>query len=123
MQQAVGFGSGSRLLSGLSQKPNVSAYAKGRAMQDASGLDMDREQKNQELGVQQMNAAFQQRQQDSQNKARQSQNATDERMQAANLANRQQVFNLGMNFDYAGLQRRNQLNLQQALLNGMARDF
>ena len=121
--QAVGFNPSGRLLSGLSKKPDAGAFAKGKAMADASGLAMDREQKNQELGMQQMQQQSQQRQQESANSARRAGNESQERMQGAEMDNRRNTFNIGMNFDYASLRRRNQLNLQQSLLNNAARDF
>lgn len=122
-QQAVGFNPGQRLLSGLNTKGNAGAFAKGQAMQAASGLNMDREQQNQQFGVQQMQQESQQRQQQSGNRAQQAQNSIQERMQQGEQANRRSVFDMGMRYDYAGLQKQRQLRLQQALLNQVARDF
>lgn len=120
---ATGFSPNARLLSGLSKKPNVSAFAKGKAMADASGLNMDRESKNQEFGLQQMNEASQQKQQLDQQAAQRAGNASRERQGNAELTNRNAVFNMGMNFDYAALQKRQDTSLKQTLLNGLARDF
>lgn len=120
---AVGFNPSGRLLAGLSTKGDVGAFAKGQAMADAAALNMDRQQKNQELGMQQMQAQSSQRQKEASNQANRAGNESQERVQAGNLANRRDVFNTDMGFNYAALQRRNHLNLQQALLNGMARNF
>jgi hypothetical protein len=118
---AIGFNPGSRLLSGLSRK--ASPLAKGQAMQAASALNMDREQKNQDFALKQMQDDSQQRQAASRNSAQQFANASQERMAAGAAANRSVAFDMGMGFDYAAMQKRRNLNLQQALLNGMARDF
>jgi hypothetical protein len=118
---AIGFNPGSRLLSGLSSK--ASPMAKGLAMQDASALNMDREQKNQDLSLKQMQDESQQRLAASRNSAQKAANASQERLGAGAAQSRASVFDVGMGFDYAALQKRRSLNLQQALLNGMARDF
>lgn len=113
----------SGLLSGLSGNPNVSAFAKGRSMGAAAEMGMDRAQKQQEMGVDQMQADSQMRQRQSQNYATRFGNEAQERVAQGNLNTRQNVFNIGMGFDYAALQRRKNLNLQQALMYGAARDF
>jgi hypothetical protein len=122
-EQAVGFSPSTRLLGGLTHKGDVGAYAKGQAMASASGLEMDRQQKNQQLGVQAMQQESQQRQQQSQNHAARAGNETQSRIAQGDLANRQQVFNTGMNYDYAALQKRRNLDLQQLLVNHVAREF
>ena len=111
------------LLSGLAPDRNVSAFAKGQQMQNAATMGMDRAQKQQEMGVSQMQEDAQQRQRTAQNYTTRAGNEAQERTAGATLDNRRSVFDLGMNLSYAGLQRRNQLNLQQALLSGAARDF
>lgn len=121
--QSVGFNPGSKLLSGLSQKGSVGAYAKGQAMADAAGLGMDRESKNQQFGVQQMQQDSQLRQQGNQNKAQVAGNDSQYRMQKGGMDSRDSVFNTGMGYDYAALQKRRQTQLQQSLLNNLARDF
>lgn len=118
-QQAVGF-SPSSMLSGLSKR---SPFAQGQAMQAASGLGMDREKQNQEFALKQMQDDSQQRQAAARNAAQQATNASQERMRSGDLANRASTFDMGMGFDYASLQKRQQLNLQQSLLNGLAKDF
>lgn len=121
--QAVGFNPGRGLLSGLSKKGDVGAYAKGTAMRDAAGLNMDRQSQNQEFGVQQMQQQAQMRQKDTQNKAQKAENDTQFRMQGADLENRRKVFETSMDFDYAALRRRQQNQLRQTVLNGLARSF
>ena len=111
------------LLSGLAPDRNVSAFAKGQQMQNAATMGMDRAQKQQEMGVSQMQEDAQQRQRTAQNYTTRAGNEAQERTAGATLDNRRNVFDLCMNFSYAGLQRRNQLNLQQALLSNAARNF
>jgi hypothetical protein len=84
---------------------------------------MDREAQNQQMGVQQMQQESQQRQQQNQNYTQRGTNESRERMQEADLVSRRSVFDVGKQFDYATLQRRNQISFQQSLLNGLARSF
>lgn len=119
-QQAVGFNPGS-LLSGLS--PKASQFAKGQAMQAASGLNMDREQKNQDFALKQMQDDSQQRQQAARNSAQAATNASQERTQRRQMDTQRAAFDVGMQFDYDALRKRQQLQLQQTLLNGLAKDF
>jgi hypothetical protein len=119
-QQAIGFKPES-LLSGLS--PKSSPFAKGQAMQAASGLNMDREQKNQDFALKQMQDNSQQRQAMARNSAQQAANASQERTARRSADSRSSLFDVNMGFDYASLQKRRQLGLQQMLLNGLARDF
>lgn len=122
--QAVGFKPGSSLLSGLAKKPgDVGAFAKGQAMANAADLNMQREQQNQKMGVEQMQADSQMRQQQNRNQMERATNDVQQRVAQGALDSRKNVFDKGMAFDYAGLQKRQQINLQQALLNNMARDF
>lgn len=111
------------LLSGLAPTPNVSAFAKGQQMTNQAALGMENAKKQQETAVDQMQEDSQQRQRQSQNAASRAGNESQERVGAGNLANRANVFNVGMGFDYASLQKRRQLDLQQTLLNGLAREF
>lgn len=124
MYAAVGQNPSKQLLSGLTKKTgDAGAFGKGQAMAAAAGLNMDREQKNQEFGLQQMKDDSQLRQQGNQNMNRRALNDVDARMQKGALDSRKSVFDTGMNFDYAALRKRQQMNLRQALLNNMARDF
>jgi hypothetical protein len=118
---AAGFNTSPSVLSGLSRK--ASPLAKGRAMQAGADLGMEREKSAQELSLQRMQDESQQRQTGARNAAQQASNASQERQQSGALASRGSVFDMGVGFDYAGLQKRRQLNLQQSLLNGLARDF
>lgn len=110
------------LLSGL-RDPNVAAFAKGQAMAGQAALGMERAKGAQDLGVQKMQQDSQLRQQESQNKGARASNESRERIDEGGLSNRASVFNTGMAYDYAGLQKRNQVAFKQALINGMARDF
>lgn len=122
-QQAAGFNPGKSLLSGLSKKPNVGEYGKGLGMAAAADMGLAREQQNQKFATQQMQADSEQRLGESKNRAARLGNATQERTAAGEMASRRQQFDTGMAFDYAALRKRQSLNLQQALLNGIARDF
>ena len=84
---------------------------------------MEKAQKQQEMGVSQMQEDSQQRQRQAQNYTSRAGNEAQERVGQSNLDTRRNVFNIGMGFDYGALQRKKQLNLQQALLNSAARDF
>lgn len=112
------------LLAGLTKRSgDAAAFGKGKAMAAQSELGLGQAMKDQELGLQQMRDDSQLRQQDSQNKAQRLGNESEARVQKAGLDSRRQVFETGMNFDYAALQKRQQMQLRQALLNGIARDF
>lgn len=111
------------LLSGLAPDRNVAAFAKGQQMQNAATMGMDRAQKQQEMGVSQMQEDAQQRQRTAQNYTTRAGNEAQERTAGASIDNRRNVFNVGMDFSYAALQRRKALDIQQSLLNGAARDF
>ena len=111
------------LLSGLSKNPNVSAFARGSQMARRAELGMDRAQKQQQVGVDQMQQDSQQRQQTAQNYASRAGNEAQERTAGRQLDNQRTVFDLGMNYNYAqaNAQRRN--SFQQALLNTAARGY
>ena len=95
----------------------------GKAMAAQAGLGLDQASKDQEFGVQQMQADSQLRQQENQNKAQRAGNESEARMQKGALDSRRTVFDTSMNFDYAALQKRRQMQLKQSLLNSVARDF
>jgi len=121
---AVGFNPGSSLLSGLSKKGgDVGAFAKGQAMANAANLNMDRQKQNQDFGTQQMQQESQLRQQGNQNQAQRAGNEIQERVAQGGLNTRKNVFDTGMQFDYGALQKRRNVQLQQTLLNNLARDF
>jgi hypothetical protein len=121
--QSVGFNPGRGLLSGLSKKGDVGAFSKGLAMRDAASLGMERDQQNQDAGVKQMQQSSQLRQQSATNASRRAENEAQESTRASNLSNRRQVFDIGLNYDYSALRRRQQNQLQQTILNGLAREF
>lgn len=111
------------LLSGLSPSPNVAAAAKGQQMQGQAALGMERAQQQQESALNSAQGEVQRRAQSSRNAASRFGNEMQEGIANAQQDTRRNVFDVGMGFDYAALQRRNQLNLRQSLLNGIARDF
>lgn len=121
--QAIGFNPGSGLLAGLSKKGDVGAFAKGAAMREAAGLNMEKQKTNQDFAVEQMRQQSQLRQQNAQNSAQRAGNESQERMRGEDIAGRRRVFDTGMDYDYAALRRRQQNQLQQTILNGLARSF
>lgn len=118
--QAIGFGNGGLLAGLLPGNTPAQQAAYGQAMQGASQLAMNRAQENMGYQQQQMQNESQQRQQGNQNKAQHAQNASEERMGRGALANRQQQFNIGQQYGYAGINKRRQLGIQQSILNGLA---
>jgi hypothetical protein len=111
------------VLSGLRSRGAAAPYAKGLAMQSAAGLNMEGAKQNQQLGVAQMQADSQARVAQARNQADRAGNASRERVQSAGLDRRQSVFDIGRAFDYAGLQKRNNLRWQQALFNAAVSDL
>lgn len=111
------------LLGGLSSNPNVGAFAKGRRMENAAGLGLDNAQQSQKAALEQMQQDSGLRQQRAANAADRAANESQERMQQSNLRSQGAVFDTSMGFDYAALQKRRNLDLQQSLLNGIARSF
>lgn len=123
MQYSGGFNAGGRLLGGLSQKPNVAAYAKGKAMSSAAGLGMQAASNDQQMATTQMQEDSQQRLQQAGNAANRAGNETQARIQQGNLANRKSVFDTGMAYDFAQQQKKKAMDFRQMLFNGLTRDF
>lgn len=117
---AVGYKPGNSVLAGLKGSGDAGAFAKGQGMAAAADLNLSAEQQNQKMGVDQMQADSQLRQQGNRNQAQRAQNETQERTAKGALGSRRAVFDTNMNFSYAGLRKQNQLKLQQALLNSFA---
>ena len=111
------------LLSGLSKNPNVSAFARGSQMARRADLGMGRAQKQQQVGVDQMQQDSQQRQQTAQNYASRAGNEAQERTAGRQLDNQRTVFDLGMKYNYAQANAQKQNSFQQALLNTVARGY
>jgi len=111
------------LLGGLRQQGDVGALSKGMAMQNTAGLALSGEQKNQDLGTQSMQQESQLRQQQHANQSQRAGNEVGETMAGESLHNRRQVFNTGMNYDYATQQRQRQVGYLQTLINNSARSF
>lgn len=122
-RNAVGFGAGSRLLGGLSTKGAAGQSAYGQAMAAAAGLNMDRAKQNQQASVQQMQQRSDLAQSSARNRMNAYGNQSQERMKSAEMDNRLGAFETQMGWNYAGLNKQRQLNMQQALLNNLARDI
>lgn len=120
---AVGFNPGKTVLGGLSKKTgDAGAFGKSQAMAASAGLNLDAAKQNQELGMQQMQDDSRLRQQDSQNKSQRAENESQGRVMKGALDSRKNVFDADMGYQYAGLRKRKQLSIQQALLNHMMGD-
>lgn len=109
------------VLSGLRSNPNAAAFGKGRRMEAAAGLGLENAKSAQQSANDQMRQESARRQQTAANATAKSDNETQERMQSAGLRNRASVFDASMKYDYAALNKRRRLDLQQALLNNLAR--
>lgn len=120
---AVGFNPSGRLLGGLAKKGSAGQAAYGQAMASAAGLNMDRAKQNQQLGMQQMQQRSELAQGTARNQMAALGNQSQERMQQAQLDNRRANFDQQMGWQYAGMNRRRQLDMQQTLLNNLSRDF
>ena len=111
------------LLGGLRQRGDLAALSKGLAMQNPAGLALYGEQKNQELGMQAMQQESQLRQKQNANQSQRAGHEVGETMAGEGFRNRQQVFNIGQNYDYATQQRQRQVGYLQSLINTSARSF
>ena len=123
MSYSTGFSPSGSLLGGLSTKPSVAAYGKGRAMSTAAGLGMKKQEADQSMAVEQMQQDSRQRMQQAGNYASKAGNETQERMQQGGLDSRMTNFNLGMRFQQLGAERQRQMNFRQALIDSMTRDI
>lgn len=101
----------------------ASQAAAGAGMAGAAALNMDRAKSNQDLGVQNMQAESQQRQQNAQTQTQRGGNESQARIQGGELANRKSTFDMGMAFSYAELHKRKQIQRQQSILSGLAKEF
>lgn len=117
---AVGF-SPSSVLSGLTKRQ--SQYGKGLSMQAGAALGLARDKENQQFGVKQMQDVSQQRLAAFRNDADRQRNMAAERARQEQMTSQRAIDDVGLRFDYAGLQKRRQLQLQQSLLNSIAREF
>lgn len=120
---AVGFNPQRSLLGGLSTNGNVGAFAKGQAYQNASGLNMDAAQKNQEFGKKQMQQQSDLRQKQNAIQAETAGHHTQEQLADEGLQNRRTVFDIGMNYDYAQMFKQRQTQLLNTLISHAAREF
>lgn len=123
MAYSSGYNASGRLLGGLSQKPSVAAFGKGRGMSAAAGLGMKQATDNQQMAVDQMQEESQQRMRQAGNAASRASNESQQRIQEGSLANRRAVFDMGMGYDYAQRRRKRDMDFRQMLLDGLTRDF
>lgn len=123
MSYSTGYNASGRLLGGLSQKPNVAAFGKGRAMSSAAGLGMKQATDDQQMATDQMQEDSRQRLQQAGNAATRAANETQQRIHAGDLANRKATFDTGMAYDLAQQQKRRAMDFRQMLFNGLTKDF
>lgn len=122
MAYSTGYSSGQGLLGGLSAKPSVAAYGKGRAMSSAAGLGADKAKADTEMAVNQMQADSQMRMQQAGNAVSRAGNESQARIQAGGMANRRALFDTGMQYSQAEANKRRSLDFRQALFNSLTRD-
>jgi hypothetical protein len=117
---AVGFNPSQSVLSGLKTTGNAGAYARGAAMQGGAEMGMKAAQQNQQMGVQQMQQQSEQRQKANANQTQKAGNQADESLANESLANRNAVFNTGMNYQYAQMQNSERMRYLQQFIDRMA---
>lgn len=120
---STGTSAGQGLLGGLSRKPSVAAYGKGRAMSSAAGLGMEKAKADTEMSSAQMQEESRQRMQGASNNMARAGNESQERIARGGMASRMANFNVGMNIEQAGADRRRALDFRQALFNSLTRDI
>lgn len=120
---AVGFNPSGRLLGGLSKKGSAGQAAYGQAMAASAGLNMDRAKQNQQLGVQQMQQQSELSQGNARNRMAALGNQSQERMKDMEMDHRRSLFDAQMGWQYAGLNKRRDLDVRQTLLNNLSRNF
>lgn len=123
MAYSAGYNAGGRLLGGLSAKPSVAAFGKGRGMSAQAGLGMEAAKSNQEMAANQQQQDSQQRMQQAGNAVQRAGNESQARIQQGGLANRKATFDLGMAYDQAGRDKKRTLDFRQALFNSLTQDF
>jgi hypothetical protein len=120
---ATGFNPQHSLLGGLSTKGNVGAFAKGQAYQSGAGMNMEREKQYQQFGLEQMNQQHDLRTQQNQLSAHRAGHQTEEQLATEGLQNRKDVFNTGMQYDYAQMYKQRHMQLLNSLIAHSAREF
>lgn len=111
-----------KLLGGL-RSSNAAQAARGQSMAGAAQLGMQQQQANQQLGLQAMQQDSQLRQQNAANQTQRLQNNMQERLGGEQLANRQNVFDTNMSYDYRKLQKSKGMAWKQAALNAFAQEL
>ena len=110
------------VLSGLKTNPNASAFQGGLDAQADAARGMDDAKFGQDMAMRQTQQASQERQQRAQLNSQQAGSDSAARTQQFAMNARMGNINMNRAFDYAGLQKRNQLKWQQSLLNNLAGD-
>lgn len=118
-----GYSSGGTLLGGLSSKPSVAAFGKGRGMASAAGIGMEKQKADQEMNVNQMQEDSRQRMQHAGNMASRAGNETQENIQAGSLGSRMANFHTGLAWEQQNANRRRALDFRQSLFNSLTQDF
>lgn len=108
------------LLSGLKSNPNVSAFQGGLNAQADAGAGMDMAKFDHDMSMRRTQQDSQERQKRAQLNTQQAISDSQARAQEAGLSARMGGINMNRAFDYAGLQKRNQLKVGQTLLNSLA---
>lgn len=108
------------VLGGLRGNPNVSAFGRGQDMQADAERGMQGAQFDQDVDMRRTKQASDERMQRAQLNSQRGQSDAEARTQQMGLDSRMANIHLGQAFNYAGLQKRNQMRWQQALLNNMA---
>lgn len=108
------------LLSGLRSNPNVSAFQGGLDSQADAGRGMEMAKFDHDMAMRRNQQASEERQKRAQLNAQQAISDSQARAQEAGLNARMGGINMTRAFDYAGLQKRNQLKFGQTLLNSLA---
>ena len=114
---------GGGVLSGLKTNPNVSAFQGGMDAQADAARGMDIAKFDQDMAMRRTQQDSQERQQRSQLNAQKASSDSSARAQDFGMKARMGSINMNRAFDYAGLQKRNQLKWQQSLLNNLAGDM
>lgn len=108
------------VLSGLRGNPNVSAFQRGLDSQADAERGMDGAKFDQDMAMRRTQQGSQERQQRAQLNAQKASSDSAARTQQMGMDARLRNMHLNQAFDYAGLQKRNQLRWQQALFNNLA---
>jgi hypothetical protein len=111
------------VLSGLKSNPNVSAFQGGLDAQADAGRGMESAKFDQDMAMRRTQQESQERQKRAQLNTQQGISDAQAKSQEFALNARMGGINTNRAYDYAALQKRNQLKWQQSLLNHLAGDM